>query len=157
MSSNLLKPPPEAKPLPPRPPPGSAQSRPHAQTTHASTSGTGTAGTAQRGPSTQGTGPARAAGSGPDPFAAITDASVKAEVAYIERVRATCGILNIGQASDFNKQRPDMVQAALNAVKSRLAYRANAYADDVAHYLPQLPQQQQQHQSAVAASAGTKA
>ena len=50
-------------------------------------------------------------------------------------MRATCGLLNIGNASALSKARPDLVGTALAAVRSRAAYRATPFADDVSTYL----------------------
>lgn len=66
----------------------------------------------------------------------LQDPAARAEARYIERVRTTCGILNIGSAASLTKDRPDLVAMALQAVRTRAAYRANAFADDVSSYLP---------------------
>ncbi len=63
------------------------------------------------------------------------DASIRAEVAYMERVRATCGMLNIGNVPQGFKERQDLQQAVFGALRTRAIYRANAFADDVSSYL----------------------
>lgn len=67
---------------------------------------------------------------------ALEDPAARAEARYIERVRATCGILNIGNAAALSKERQELVTAALHAVRTRMAYKANPFADDVSSYLP---------------------
>lgn len=58
------------------------------------------------------------------------------EVTFIDRIRATCGILNIGHAASLNKEKPAALQAALTAVRTGAAFRENPFADDVEQYLP---------------------
>lgn len=48
----------------------------------------------------------------------------------------------------LSKERPDLVHAALNSMRTRAAYKGNVYADAVDHYLPPPQQQQTQNQQA---------
>jgi len=60
----------------------------------------------------------------------------KEENTYVDRVRAICGILNIGNAAEVAKGRPSAQYAALVSLRNGSAFRANPFADDVSSYLP---------------------
>ena len=56
------------------------------------------------------------------------------EVKFVDRVRAVCGILNIGNAAALSKEKPAALQAAIAAIKNGIAFRENPFADDVESY-----------------------
>ena len=56
------------------------------------------------------------------------------EVTYVDRVRAVCGILKIGNAASA-EHRPAAQHAAMAAIKTGVAFRTNPFADDVEAYL----------------------
>ena len=53
----------------------------------------------------------------------------------MDRVRAVCAILNIGNASSI-EHRAAAQQAAMAAIKTGVAFRANPFADAAEVYLP---------------------
>ncbi|GAX78756.1 hypothetical protein CEUSTIGMA_g6193.t1 [Chlamydomonas eustigma] len=57
------------------------------------------------------------------------------EVTYVDRVRAVCGMLKIGNAASA-EHRLAAQGAAIGAIKSGVVFRANPFADDVESYLP---------------------
>ncbi len=57
------------------------------------------------------------------------------EVTHVDRVRAVCGILKIGNAAAAVESRPAVQQAAISAIRSGLAFRASPFADDVYTYI----------------------
>ena len=57
------------------------------------------------------------------------------EVTYVDRVRAVCAILKIGNAHAAD-HRPTAQQAAMAAIKTGVAFRANPFAVDAETYLP---------------------
>mmetsp|Transcript_10190 Transcript_10190/g.17748 ORF Transcript_10190/g.17748 Transcript_10190/m.17748 type:complete len:198 (-) Transcript_10190:336-929(-) len=126
IASNLLKPPPEVRPAAQQQRGSAPAPSPPSSASAVRAAAAGVAGGTQAGPQ---------AG-----LETIADPSIRAEVAYIERVRATCGILNIGCASEFTRNRPDLTAAAFMSARNRSAFRPNAYADEVSRYLPPPPQ-----------------
>lgn len=54
---------------------------------------------------------------------------------FIDRVRAICGMLNIGNAARMLEEKPGARTAAVQAVRSGAAFRENPFADDVEGYL----------------------
>jgi hypothetical protein len=95
------------------------------------------AGEGQKGVSTGSTQQAAAGAAAAIPNGALTleDLTARGDMRVIDRVRATCSILNIGELSKHGICKADQIQAVLNAARSRALYRANAYADDVGGYL----------------------
>ncbi|KAL6762153.1 hypothetical protein V8C86DRAFT_2521547 [Haematococcus lacustris] len=91
-------------------------------------------------PSTQGGAKSQSEAAGVGP-AGLHDLAVRLDMRYIDRVRATCSVLNIGELSKQGVSKPEQIQGALTAARNRMLYKANSYADDVASYLP-VPQVQ---------------
>jgi hypothetical protein len=57
--------------------------------------------------------------------------TARADVRCIERVRATLCVLGIGELGKLGVVKPEAISLALNAARSGLLYRSNAYAADV--------------------------
>eukprot|EP00877_Chromochloris_zofingiensis_P005297 jgi/Chrzof1/14769/Cz09g15150.t1 len=55
--------------------------------------------------------------SGPSPVAG------KSDVSYLDRVRAICGILQIGNAAELSQQKPAALQSAIQSIKDGKAFR----------------------------------
>ncbi|MEW5312378.1 MAG: hypothetical protein WDW38_004017 [Sanguina aurantia] len=57
------------------------------------------------------------------------------DVTFVDRVRAICGILNIGNAAALSKEKPAALQAAVVAIRNGSAFRSTPFADDADAYL----------------------
>lgn len=57
------------------------------------------------------------------------------DITYLDRVRAICHVLGIGEASNF-EPKPGATHAALLSVRNGAAFRESLYADSVESYVP---------------------
>jgi hypothetical protein len=57
------------------------------------------------------------------------------EVTYVDRVRAVCGMLNIGGAAALSKDKPAALPFVVASIKSKSIFRENPYADGVEHFI----------------------
>lgn len=87
-----------------------------------------------------GPGPAAPLPAAPPPSAPaiMSPPQAKGEVAYADRVRAVCALLNIGDAVRASKDKPQALQAALASIRSGSAFRENPFADGVEAFIDPL-------------------
>ncbi|GIL81346.1 hypothetical protein Vretimale_1101 [Volvox reticuliferus] len=86
----------------------------------------------------------QAAGSQGDGAGARPSAGGSAkEVTFVDKVRALCGVLAIGNAAALAQDKPLALQTAAMSLRNGNAFRENPFADSVERYIQQQQQQQQ--------------
>ncbi len=62
------------------------------------------------------------------------------EVTFVDKVRALCGVLNIGNAAVLAKEKPLALQTAAMSLRNANAFKENPFADSVERYIVQAAQ-----------------
>ncbi|PNH12927.1 Zinc finger CCCH domain-containing protein 39 [Tetrabaena socialis] len=75
---------------------------------------------------------------------AATPAGSAKEVTFVDKVRALCGVLAIGNAAALAAEKPLALQTAAMSLRNTAAFKENPFADSVERYIQQQQQQQQQ-------------
>lgn len=58
----------------------------------------------------------------------------------MDKVRALCGVLNIGNAAVLAKEKPLALQTAAMSLRNANAFKENPFADSVERYIVQAAQ-----------------